>query len=115
VQGALGVELTLYTGSGERWGGSNEQKRLAVNGVSVIDVHRVLRGGLKAVELMAEVASRGAKPSGAGSREQRGEVTARPGSGGAVQGMELTCGVRVSTVGEREGRSGKRRNSEEKA
>jgi hypothetical protein len=50
-----------------------------------------------------------------GGREYWVEAVAWPGSGRTVEGMQLRCGACVSTTGEREDRSGKRRNSEEKA
>jgi hypothetical protein len=39
----------------------------------------------------------------------------RPGSSGTVEGMELTSGAHMSAIREREGGSGERCNSEEKA
>jgi hypothetical protein len=35
-------------------------------------------------------------------RERKGEAAARPGSGGAVDGMDLACGAYVLVVGKRE-------------
>jgi hypothetical protein len=46
-----------------------------------------------------EAVSRGTERGDRHGREWRGEEVARPGSSGAVEGMDLTCGARVLVAG----------------